>query len=119
MSQSAVWDPTQYHRYGDLRLRPALELFSRISIETPSLVHDIGTGGGEIARLMAQRWSDARVIGSDSSGEMLGKAAESRRRSSGACSTSPIGTRNRSTTSSTATPSSIGSVITPTYFPVS
>ena len=25
MSQRTVWDPTQYHRDGDLRLRPALE----------------------------------------------------------------------------------------------
>lgn len=29
MSSNAVWDPIQYHRYGDLRLRPALELFNR------------------------------------------------------------------------------------------
>jgi len=76
MSQFAVWDPHQYHRYEDLRLRPALELLSRISIETPSLVHDIGTGGGEIARMMALRWPGARVIGSDSSREMLAKAAK-------------------------------------------
>jgi len=75
MSYKAVWDPTQYHQYGDLRLRPALELFSRISVESPALVHDIGTGGGEMARLMADRWPDASVIGSDSSDEMLSKAA--------------------------------------------
>jgi trans-aconitate 2-methyltransferase len=77
MSQQPVWDPGQYHRFGDLRLRPALELFARISVENPSVVHDIGTGGGEIAGLMAQRWPNARVIGSDSSQEMLDKAADS------------------------------------------
>jgi len=70
----AVWDPEQYHRYTDLRLRPAIELFSRVSVDNPSLVHDIGTGGGEIARLMAQRWPSARVIASDSSAEMLQEA---------------------------------------------
>ena len=74
MSQPAVWDPSQYHQYGDLR--PALELLSRVSAKAPSIVHDIGTGGGEIARLMAERWPNARVIGSDSSREMLDKAAE-------------------------------------------
>lgn len=74
MPTAAVWDPSQYHRYGDLRLRPAIELFNRISVEAPSVVHDIGTGGGEIARLMARRWPEASVIGSDSSPEMLDKA---------------------------------------------
>lgn len=77
MSQKTVWDPAQYHRYGDLRLRPALELLSRVSIETPSLVHEVGTGGGEIARLMTSRWPTARVVASDSSQEMLDKAAQS------------------------------------------
>ncbi len=71
---SITWDPDQYHRYAGLRLRPALELFARISVEHPSLVHDIGTGGGEIARLAATRWPEACVVGSDSSVEMLEKA---------------------------------------------
>lgn len=75
MSQQAVWDPGQYHQYGGLRLRPALELLSRVSIESPSLVHDIGTGGGDVARLMTERWPNARVVGSDSSPEMLDTAA--------------------------------------------
>lgn len=74
MPIAAVWDPNQYHRHSDLRLRPALELFNRIAVDSPSLVHDIGTGGGEIARLMAQRWPNATVVGSDSSREMLDKA---------------------------------------------
>lgn len=73
---SVTWDPDQYHRYGDLRLRPALELFARVSVDSPALVHDIGTGGGEIARLAKSRWPSARVIGSDSSPEMLATAQE-------------------------------------------
>jgi trans-aconitate 2-methyltransferase len=68
------WDPQQYHRYADLRLRPALELFDRISLDSPEDVHDIGTGGGEIARLMEQRWPAARVVATDSSAEMLATA---------------------------------------------
>ena len=75
MSQQAVWDPGQYHQYGCLRLRPAPELLSRVSIASPSLVHDIGTGGGDVARLMTERWPNARVVGSDSSPEMLDTAA--------------------------------------------
>lgn len=75
MTDSPVWDPDQYHRFGDLRLRPALELLQRVRSAQPQLVHDIGTGGGEIARLMKQRWPTAHVIGSDTSAEMLEKAA--------------------------------------------
>lgn len=70
-----TWDPGRYHRYGDLRLRPALELLGRIDHPGPRLVHDLGCGGGELSRLMADRWPEARVIGSDSSPEMLATAA--------------------------------------------
>lgn len=74
-ARSTSWDPTQYHRFGGHRLRPALELFARVDIEPPHLAYDLGCGGGEIARLMAERWPEAVVIGSDSSSEMLEKAA--------------------------------------------
>lgn len=70
-----AWDPDQYHRYGDHRLRPALELFARVDHPSPKLVHDLGCGGGEIARLMAERWPQASVVGSDSSSSMLEKAS--------------------------------------------
>ena len=70
----AKWDPEQYHRYADLRLRPAIELFNRISLDSPQTVHDIGTGGGDIARLMEQRWPAAQITASDSSAEMLDAA---------------------------------------------
>lgn len=74
----AVWDPGQYHKFGDHRLRPALELFERAMLalgdRVPKEIYDLGCGGGEIARIMADRWPDARVVGLDSSTEMLTKA---------------------------------------------
>ena len=74
----AVWDPGQYHKFGDHRLRPALELFERAMLamgsKSPREVYDLGCGAGEIARIMADRWPDARIIGLDSSAEMLVKA---------------------------------------------
>lgn len=68
------WDPRQYKHYGGLRLRPALELFERIDVDRPRRVYDLGCGVGEIARLMAERWPDAQVVGSDSSAAMIEKA---------------------------------------------
>ncbi len=70
-----TWDPTQYHQYGELRLRPALELLAQVAHRNPELIYDVGTGGGDVARLMAQRWPDATVVGTDTSAEMLDKAA--------------------------------------------
>lgn len=39
------------------------------------MVHDLGTGRGEIARAMADRWPDADVVGSDLSADMLTDAS--------------------------------------------
>ncbi len=72
-----MWDPDQYGRFSDHRLRPALELLARVSHDDPRLVHDIGCGRGEMARIMAQRWPRARVVGSDLSPEMLAAARAS------------------------------------------
>ena len=70
------WDPGQYHRFTDHRLRPALELLDRIPIADASLVYDLGCGSGNVTRVIAERFADARVAGVDISSDMLAKAAE-------------------------------------------
>ena len=70
------WDPRQYHRFTDHRLRPALDLLARIPIADASLVCDLGCGTGNVTRIIAERFAAARVIGVDISSEMLAKAAE-------------------------------------------
>ena len=69
------WDPAQYEKFGDHRLRPALELLTRVPIADASLVCDLGCGTGTVTRIIAERFSGARVIGIDSSREMLAKAS--------------------------------------------
>ena len=73
----ADWDPAQYDRFRDHRLRPALELLDRVPITEASLIYDLGCGAGTISRLVAERFPAARVIGLDSSPEMLAKARTS------------------------------------------
>lgn len=71
-----TWDPAVYLRHADHRSRPALELLARVDHPDPRLVHEIGAGGGDLARLMAERWPAARIVGSDSSPDMLAAARD-------------------------------------------
>ena len=70
------WDPGQYHRFTDHRLRPALELLDRVPIADASLVCDLGCGSGNVTRMIAERFSGALMAGIDISSDMLAKAAE-------------------------------------------
>ena len=49
------WDPNQYLKFADHRLRPALELLDRVPLASPAVVYDLGCGSGKITRLMAER----------------------------------------------------------------
>ena len=68
------WDPSQYLKFGNERLRPALDLLARVPLEAPQQVVDLGCGAGNVTQFIAQRWREAQVTGVDSSGEMLAKA---------------------------------------------
>jgi len=68
------WDPNQYLKFADHRLRPALDLLQRIPAAEPGHVVDLGCGAGNVAKLLAERWPEARVTGIDSSMPMLEKA---------------------------------------------
>jgi trans-aconitate 2-methyltransferase len=70
-----AWDPAQYLKFAGPRLRPALDLLQRIDAEAPATVYDLGAGAGNVTRLIAARWPHSHVVGIDSSGEMLAKAA--------------------------------------------
>lgn len=70
----ASWDPGQYLKFADHRLRPALDLMARIPPISARRIYDLGCGPGTITRLLAERWPDAEVTGVDGSAEMLAKA---------------------------------------------
>jgi len=70
----STWDPAQYLKFADHRLRPALDLLARVPLEAPASVYDLGCGPGNVTKLLAQRWPGARVTGVDSSATMLEKA---------------------------------------------
>jgi trans-aconitate 2-methyltransferase len=71
-----TWDPDRYLTYADERGRPFVELIARIGADEPRTVVDLGCGPGNLTRLLAERWPDARITGIDSSPEMIAKAIE-------------------------------------------
>ena len=70
----ATWDPTQYLRFSDHRLRPAIDLLGRVDHPGPRRVWDLGCGAGGPTALLAARWPRASITGVDSSPDMLEKA---------------------------------------------
>ena len=70
------WDPAQYLKFADQRLRPAVELLNRIDIANPSTIYDLGAGAGNVTRLLKRRLPQARVTGVDQSREMLARASK-------------------------------------------
>jgi trans-aconitate 2-methyltransferase len=69
-----AWDPAQYLKFADHRLRPAIELLNRIDMEAPAEVYDLGAGAGNATRLLKARWPLARITGVDASEAMLARA---------------------------------------------
>lgn len=68
------WDPQQYLRFSDERLRPALDLLARIPLTAPSRIVDLGCGPGNTAAILRQRFPGAEITGIDGSAAMLEKA---------------------------------------------
>ena len=70
-----AWNPQQYGLFETQRSRPFFDLVSRISVEQPRRVVDLGCGTGALTATLAARWPEAEVAGLDSSPEMLDKAS--------------------------------------------
>jgi trans-aconitate 2-methyltransferase len=70
-----AWDPAQYLKFADHRLRPAIDLLNRVALDEPGEIYDLGAGAGNVTRLIRERWPAARVTGVDDSATMLAKAA--------------------------------------------
>src|SRR3990167_7891622 len=72
------WNAKTYSQFLNLRTRPARDLLSGIpdSLQ-PKTVYDLGCGPGNSTILLKNRWPHAKIIGLDSSLNMLEKAKAS------------------------------------------
>ena len=69
-----TWDPAQYGKYRGERARPFFDLLARVPDRPYARIADLGCGTGELTRALAERWPSARVVGVDTSPEMLAAA---------------------------------------------
>ncbi len=75
MTPATTWHPTTYLTYADERSRPFVDLLARVGSESPRSVVDLGCGPGQLTATLGERWPGARVLGLDSSPDMIEAAA--------------------------------------------
>lgn len=69
-----MWNAELYGKYGKERIRPSLDLLSRVESMNPKRVLDVGCGSGMSTAPLAARWQNAEIVGADKSEEMLAAA---------------------------------------------
>jgi trans-aconitate 2-methyltransferase len=71
-----AWNPQQYLKFADERLRPGFDLLAQINDLPDGPLFDLGCGPGVHARAIAARWPDRPMTGVDNSTAMLMTAAK-------------------------------------------
>lgn len=70
------WNPDLYLKFGKERIQPSIDLVSRIELNDPSTIIDIGCGPGNSTQILYQRWPNSRILGIDNSEAMIKKAKQ-------------------------------------------
>lgn len=68
------WNSEQYLKFKKERTQPSIDLVSRINIENPKRIIDIGCGPGNSTAELKKRYPNAYILGVDFSPNMIEKA---------------------------------------------
>lgn len=71
------WSSEQYLKFEGQRTQPSIDLAGRISLEGVERALDVGCGPGNSSNVLAGRFPQAKVLGIDSSPDMIASARES------------------------------------------
>lgn len=71
-----IWNPSVYLQFADERSRPYVDLVNRVGAVDPTAVVDLGCGPGQLTAALTTRWPTARIVGIDSSAEMIAAARD-------------------------------------------
>lgn len=74
MSTTPSWNPAQYQRFAEERLRPARDLIARLPDRPFGSIVDLGCGTGSATCLLAGKFPAAAITGIDGSAAMLAAA---------------------------------------------
>ncbi len=70
------WNPEAYLKFKDERTQPSRDLAARTDLDAPAQAVDIGCGPGNSTQVLHARWPAARLLGVDSSPEMIDRARQ-------------------------------------------
>ncbi len=70
------WNPYSYLKFKKERTQPSIDLVSRLRLDNPGRIIDIGCGPGNCTLVLKSRWPDSEVVGLDNSEAMIKAAKE-------------------------------------------
>lgn len=74
MSNVADWNAGQYLKFAEERTQPSRDLIHRLALDTPRSILDLGCGPGNSTQVLREHFSEAEILGVDSSPDMIAKA---------------------------------------------
>ncbi|MDR0426027.1 MAG: methyltransferase domain-containing protein [Clostridiales bacterium] len=73
-----IWNAADYLRFETERTLPSRDLCAGIPLDKPQNILDVGCGPGNSTAVLRERFKSARILGIDSSEEMIKSARKSR-----------------------------------------